>query len=84
MNFQVVKPKLARPGRVPVTACAWGLEGKCIAGGLGNGSVQVCIILSIESSCSSKVFCYISFIDTSIHSGLERKRILGKQARYIY
>lgn len=38
---QAIKPKLARPGRVPVTACAWGLDGKCLAGGLGNGSVQV-------------------------------------------
>ncbi|KAI5060161.1 hypothetical protein GOP47_0024581 [Adiantum capillus-veneris] len=38
---QVIKPKLPRPGRVAVTACAWGLDGKCMAGGLGNGSVQV-------------------------------------------
>ncbi|MCO5595048.1 hypothetical protein L7F22_049085 [Adiantum nelumboides] len=38
---QVIKPRLARPGRVAVTACAWGLDGKCMAGGLGNGSVQV-------------------------------------------
>lgn len=38
---QVIKPKLARPGRVPVTTCAWGMDGKCVAGGLGNGSVQV-------------------------------------------
>ncbi|CAK9191290.1 unnamed protein product [Sphagnum jensenii] len=38
---QVIKPKLARPGRVSVTACAWGLDGKCVAGGLANGSVQV-------------------------------------------
>ncbi|KAH9327103.1 hypothetical protein KI387_007281, partial [Taxus chinensis] len=38
---QVVKPKLAKPGRVPVTTCAWGFDGKCIAGGVGDGSIQV-------------------------------------------
>lgn len=38
---QVIKPKLARPGRVPVTTCAWDREGKCIAGGIGDGSIQV-------------------------------------------
>ncbi|KAF9610661.1 hypothetical protein IFM89_023917 [Coptis chinensis] len=38
---QVIKPKLARPGRVPVTTCAWDHEGKRIAGGMGDGSLQV-------------------------------------------
>eukprot|EP01018_Ginkgo_biloba_P021759 Gb_32940 [translate_table: standard] len=38
---QVIKPKLARPGRVPVTTCAWGRDGKCVAGGVGDGSIQV-------------------------------------------
>lgn len=38
---QVIKPKLARPGRVPVTTCAWDHEGKCIAGGIGDGSIQI-------------------------------------------
>ncbi|XP_010540925.1 PREDICTED: WD repeat-containing protein 70 [Tarenaya hassleriana] len=38
---QVIKPKLARPGRVPVTTCAWDRDGKCIAGGIGDGSVQI-------------------------------------------
>ncbi|KAJ7972575.1 Transducin/WD40 repeat-like superfamily protein [Quillaja saponaria] len=38
---QVIKPKLARPGRVPVTTCAWDHEGKRIAGGIGDGSIQV-------------------------------------------
>lgn len=38
---QVIKPKLARPGRVPVTTCAWDREGKRIAGGIGDGSIQV-------------------------------------------
>uniref|UniRef100_A0A6N2MP79 Uncharacterized protein n=1 Tax=Salix viminalis TaxID=40686 RepID=A0A6N2MP79_SALVM len=38
---QVIKPKLARPGRVPVTTCAWDREGKRIAGGIGDGSIQI-------------------------------------------
>ncbi|KAJ0113267.1 hypothetical protein Patl1_01681 [Pistacia atlantica] len=38
---QVIKPKLSRPGRVPVTTCAWNREGKCIAGGVGDGSIQL-------------------------------------------
>lgn len=38
---QVIKPKLARPGRVAVTSCAWGLNGNCVAGGLADGSIQI-------------------------------------------
>lgn len=38
---QVIKPKLSRPGRVPVTTCAWDREGKCIVGGIGDGSIQI-------------------------------------------
>lgn len=38
---QVIKPKLARPGRVPVTTCTWDREGKCIAGGIADGSIQI-------------------------------------------
>ncbi|KAG9447735.1 hypothetical protein H6P81_013863 [Aristolochia fimbriata] len=38
---QVIKPKLARPARVPVTTCAWDHEGKCISGGVGDGSIQI-------------------------------------------
>lgn len=41
--IQVIKPKLARPGRIPVTTCAWDREGKCIAGGIGDGSIQVLV-----------------------------------------
>uniref|UniRef100_A0A803M949 Transducin/WD40 repeat-like superfamily protein n=1 Tax=Chenopodium quinoa TaxID=63459 RepID=A0A803M949_CHEQI len=37
---QVIKPKLARPGRVPVTTCAWERDGNSIAGGIGDGSIQ--------------------------------------------
>lgn len=38
---QVIKPKLSRPGRVPVTTCTWDREGKRIAGGIGDGSLQI-------------------------------------------
>lgn len=39
--FQVIKPRLSKPGRTPVTTCAWNRDGKCIAGGIGDGSIQV-------------------------------------------
>lgn len=55
--LQVIKPRLARPGRVAVTTCAWGLDGKCVAGGLGNGSVQVCAHTgSLTSSLRKIIF----------------------------
>ncbi|CAA6666491.1 unnamed protein product [Spirodela intermedia] len=38
---QVVKPKLSRPARIPVTSCAWDFEGKRIVGGIGDGSIQI-------------------------------------------
>ncbi|CAI5968688.1 unnamed protein product [Closterium sp. NIES-64] len=38
---KVVKPKLARPGRVPVTAAEWGPDGRLVAAGLNDGSLQV-------------------------------------------
>lgn len=38
---QVIKPKLSRPGRIPVTTCTWDREGKRIAGGIGDGSIQI-------------------------------------------
>ncbi|KAK9087735.1 hypothetical protein Syun_030129 [Stephania yunnanensis] len=38
---QVIKPKLPRPARVPVTTCAWDHDGKCIVGGIGDGSIQI-------------------------------------------
>ena len=37
----VVKPKLARPGRVGVGACAWAPGGAVLAGGVSDGSVQL-------------------------------------------
>ncbi|CAI5486032.1 unnamed protein product [Closterium sp. Naga37s-1] len=38
---KVVKPKLARPGRVAVTAAEWGPDGRMVAAGLNDGSLQV-------------------------------------------
>ncbi|XP_042417558.1 WD repeat-containing protein 70-like [Zingiber officinale] len=38
---QVIKPKLVRPLRIPVTACAWDHDGKRIVGGIGDGSIQI-------------------------------------------
>ncbi|XP_008783745.2 WD repeat-containing protein 70 [Phoenix dactylifera] len=38
---QVIKPKLARPARIPVTACVWDREGKRIVGGIGDGTIQL-------------------------------------------
>ncbi|XP_024370422.1 uncharacterized protein [Physcomitrium patens] len=54
---QVVKPKLARPGRVSVTACAWGLNGNCVAGGLADGSIQ---IWNVKAGWGSRPDIYIS------------------------
>ncbi|XP_047093035.1 WD repeat-containing protein 70-like [Lolium rigidum] len=38
---QVIKPKLKRPMRIPVTSCAWDHEGKRIVAGVGDGSIQL-------------------------------------------
>ncbi|KAG0619396.1 hypothetical protein M758_4G136700 [Ceratodon purpureus] len=53
---QVIKPKLARPGRVAVTACAWGLNGNCVAGGLADGSIQ---IWNVKAGWGSRPDVYI-------------------------
>lgn len=57
---QVIKPKLARPGRVHVTTCAWDRDGKRIAGGIGDGSIQV----MIPKACSDLLitFCQGKFV----------------------
>ncbi|XP_024973637.1 WD repeat-containing protein 70 [Cynara cardunculus var. scolymus] len=54
---QVIKPKLARPGRVPVTTCAWDREGKSIAGGIGDGSIQ---IWSLKPGWGSRPDIYVA------------------------
>lgn len=53
---QVIKPKPSRPGRVPVTTCAWDREGKSIAGGIGDGSIQ---IWSIKPGWGSRPDIYV-------------------------
>lgn len=53
---QVIKPKPSRPGRVPVTTCTWDCEGKRIAGGIGDGSLQ---IWNIKSGWGSRPDIYI-------------------------
>jgi WD40 repeat protein len=37
----VIKPQLARPGRVSVTTCAYSSDGALIAAGLMDGSIQL-------------------------------------------
>ncbi|XP_050147456.1 uncharacterized protein LOC126622778 [Malus sylvestris] len=51
----VIKSKLARPGRVPVTTCAWDRDGKRIAGGIGHGSIQVLAGISYFNNHSSEL-----------------------------
>ncbi len=37
----VIKPQLARPGRVAVTTCAYSSDGGLIAAGLMDGTIQL-------------------------------------------
>ena len=37
----VIKPSLAKPGRVSVTACCYSKDGSLIAGGLMDGTLQL-------------------------------------------
>ncbi|KZV21510.1 WD repeat-containing protein 70 [Dorcoceras hygrometricum] len=53
---QVIKPKLSRPGRVPITTCSWNREGKIIAGGVGDGSIQ---IWNIKAGWGSRPDIYV-------------------------
>ncbi|KAF5769127.1 hypothetical protein HanXRQr2_Chr14g0644611 [Helianthus annuus] len=39
--WKVIKPKIARPGRVPVTTCVWDCDGKSVARGIGDDSIQI-------------------------------------------
>lgn len=48
---QVIKPKLSSHGRVPVHSCTWDREGKRVAGGIGDGSIQ---IWNIKSGWTSR------------------------------
>lgn len=37
----VIKPTLAKPGRVAVSACCWSTDGRLVAGGLVDGTLQL-------------------------------------------
>lgn len=65
---QVIKPKLSRPGRIPVTACAWDYEGKRIVGGIGNGSIQ---IWSVKPGWGSRPDMYVEKGHTDDITGLK-------------
>ncbi|KAK4418450.1 WD repeat-containing protein 70 [Sesamum alatum] len=65
---QVIKPKLSRPGRVPVTTCTWDREGKRIAGGIGDGSIQV---WNIKAGWGSRPDIYVANGHTDDITGLK-------------
>lgn len=65
---QVIKPKLARPARVPVTTCTWDREGKCIAGGIGDGSIQ---IWNLKPGWGSRPDIYVEKSHSDDISGLK-------------
>ncbi|KAF5459434.1 hypothetical protein F2P56_023380, partial [Juglans regia] len=65
---QVIKPKLARPGRVPVTTCTWDSEGKCIAGGIADGSIQ---IWNLKPGWGSRPDIYVENSHSDDISGLK-------------
>ncbi|GMH20434.1 hypothetical protein Nepgr_022275 [Nepenthes gracilis] len=65
---QVIKPKLARPGRVPVTTCAWNRDGKCIAGGIGDGSIQ---IWNLKAGWGSRPDVYVENAHSDDITGLK-------------
>lgn len=65
---QVIKPKLARPMRVPVTACAWDHEGKRIVGAVGDGSIQ---LWSVKPGWGSRPDIHVERAHTDDVSGLK-------------
>ncbi|KAJ0592436.1 putative transcription factor WD40-like family [Helianthus annuus] len=65
---QVIKPKLARPGRVPVTTCAWDPQGNSLAGAIGDGSIQ---IWSIKPGWGSRPDIYLPNAHSDEISGLK-------------
>ncbi|KAL6516219.1 hypothetical protein OROGR_019524 [Orobanche gracilis] len=64
---QVIKPKLSRPGRIPITTCTWDREGKRIAGGIGDGSIQ---IWNIKAGWGSRPDIHVGNSHTDDISGL--------------
>ena len=44
----MIKPTLQKPVRTSVTACRYGLDGKLIAAGLHDGSIQLWSVSGVE------------------------------------
>nr|CAD1836061.1 unnamed protein product [Ananas comosus var. bracteatus] len=65
---QVIKPKLARPVRTPVTACGWDHEGKRIVGGVGDGSIQ---LWTIKTGWGSRPDIHVEKAHTDDITGLK-------------
>ena len=53
----VVKPSVDRPGRVPVTACAYGDDGALLAAGLGSGTIQLWDIKGARTGGHEQASC---------------------------
>ncbi|KAL6839334.1 hypothetical protein ACP4OV_030831 [Aristida adscensionis] len=65
---QVIKPKLARPMRIPVTSCSWDHEGKRIVGGIGDGSIQ---LWTIKTGWGSRPDIYVEKTHTEDITGVK-------------
>lgn len=65
---QVIKPKLVRPARIPVTACAWDHDGKRIVGGIGDGSIQ---LWSIKPGWGSRPDIHVDKVHNDDITGLK-------------
>ncbi|XP_062205671.1 uncharacterized protein LOC133907616 [Phragmites australis] len=65
---QVIKPKLARPMRIPVTSCSWDHEGKLIVGGIGDGSIQ---LWTIKTGWGSRPDIYVEKTHTEDITGVK-------------
>ena len=49
----VIKPQLAKPGRIAVTACAYNHDGGLIGGGMFDGTLQIWDVKGVlQMSCS--------------------------------
>lgn len=58
----VIKPQLAKPGRIAVTACAYNHDGGLIGGGMFDGTLQIwdvkgmlCITKTVSAGCQQSL-----------------------------
>ncbi|GJN40575.1 hypothetical protein PR202_gb29807 [Eleusine coracana subsp. coracana] len=65
---QVIKPKLPRPMRIPVTTCAWDYEGKRIVAGIGDGSIQ---LWTVKTGWGSRPDIYVEKTHTEDITGVK-------------